>query len=1333
MVYLNASDKLNEFVYQSKKEKDYAYLKIPLNDIMLATKNFAPAYCIRSHIDYMVYKADLNHLDIKTEGNSEGEFPKMCGPVTIRRNMSQNYEQVVKDFIADIKMLASRKHPNIVSLLGYSWEGYEMIRIFESCTLYKSLADHLRSIKEKTKLTWKRRIRICIDIAQGLDFFHENIEADGPIKLYQGLQSANVMLDEKWNAKIATFRFVYYTDDYIHGNYDQYQKDIYSFGVVLFEILFGRLANDPIYTKENKEGLAPIARRCFEDGTLKNMVDPNIMEAREDSYIIGPDQRSLDAYVNIAYQCLSISETWRPTLRHIINSLNTALTFQEKTSLEHMKIPLSYIKAATNNFTETCIGKGGYGVVYKAQLDVFDKMHRRKQKRTVAIKRIAGKKSELRNIGFVDELEIVHKCVHPNIISLLGFCFEDSENILVSEYAANGSLDEYLETGKLSKLPWDRRLKMCLDIAYALSYLHTPDRDKKCIIHRDIKSGNILLGENLEVKIADFGLSIFHPKNHPSSTINTEHCAGTHVYLDPEYQEGKLKIASDVYSFGVVLFEILSGKVAYDRIFTKENGNGIAPIARQRFKDGKLMEMVDTKIMKEAHELSSTIKIGPSQDSLDEFFEVACKCVAEVQAGRPKMKEVIDGLKKAIDFQKHRNDTLEISLEDIRLGGKTLSDTNCIIEEGYGMHNGEIQYNNETKPVTVKRMSKCGQKTPGNWREFEIPYKYKHEFVIGLIGYCKKMNEKFIVYEYAINQSLDMHVGNATLTWIKRLRIAIDIAKGLEFLHGRDGGQDVVIHKDLKSSNILLTGDWTTKICGFDRPLIFPKNMNIHYVNDVIRGYDIYSLGVILFELLCGRLASTDRDQFFDSFVKGQYEIERPDKLVFELIREQIVLESLVKFKKIAFRCLHDDRNIRPTAAMVLVQLKQALKLQEAGIWEAKLPTNYKQILEYSESPEIYSKMGKNDIYNKLFSGILLQEGKLWFSIGGNGERYEMISAQTFSYKNRRFRRWQTIQDSRFKKVAEMLDVSNLNIQIKRGPQLLLPNVNYSVHLVFKFCCPRKSHAKRMYVNLKYKLGNENSNSYFATWREDGWMMIELGRFLNNNDKTDIKVTLESFSRCYCDSRAIFIEGIEFRAVDDASLKVKQEIEVSDEIQQPILNSNSEITKFPGSEMASMRQTVHAMLLFKNYNDNDAKLLYSNGSFQCRLEGIEFLRKTTFSIKWKIGSQMVSHNTDNVCYLVFKLSENCSGLHCPVLVRDKYRWKSKETIYFRRPSPWNVHETDRIPKERRDGWMEVIAWIYDSNYKLRNDSLHVKLKFTTYEGTMSGLIIRGLEFRPMEG
>ncbi|KAI3664829.1 hypothetical protein L6452_43438 [Arctium lappa] len=119
-----------------------------------------------------------------------------------------------------------------------------------------------------------------------------------------------------------------------------------------------------------------------------------------------------------------------------------------------------------------------------------------------------------------------------------------------------------------------------------------------------------------------------------------------------------------------------------------------------------------------------------------------------------------------------------------------------------------------------------------------------------------------------------------------------------------------------------------------------------------------------------------------------------------------------------------------------------------------------------------------------------------------------------------------------------MLDISDMKIQIKIT-QCLSPGINYRVHLVFKFCGPRKSLAKRMYVNLKYKRESENLNAYFATWREDGWMMIELCRFsCDDQEDIDFKVLLESFSRCYAASRAIYVEGIEIQAIDDASLKI---------------------------------------------------------------------------------------------------------------------------------------------------------------------------------------------------
>ncbi|GKD49780.1 kinase-like domain, phloem protein 2-like protein [Tanacetum coccineum] len=280
--------------------------------------------------------------------------------------------------------------------------------------------------------------------------------------------------------------------------------------------------------------------------------------------------------------------------------------------LEQLKIGLNHIELATENFDEKyCIGSGGYGMVYKAQLEHFDscisslidgenKCDLPKKRSTVAIKRIFNTQGEQ---GFIAEIETLTRCKHENIISLLGFCDEGRDHmILVYELASNGSLEDYMgDSDKMTNLSWVQRIKICFDIAHGLNYIHTnTDQEKQKIIHRDIKSSNVLLGDNWKAKIADFGLSKFHPADQETSTLNIDTIAGTNMYLDPEYQKfGRLNKKSDIYSFGVVLFEMLTGRLTYDRIFTDVDRNGIAPIARHHFEKGTLMEIVDHKIKEE--------------------------------------------------------------------------------------------------------------------------------------------------------------------------------------------------------------------------------------------------------------------------------------------------------------------------------------------------------------------------------------------------------------------------------------------------------------------------------------------------------------------------------------------------------------------------------------------------------------------------------------------------------------------------------------------------------------------------------------------------------------
>ncbi|XP_021992214.1 calmodulin-binding receptor-like cytoplasmic kinase 2 [Helianthus annuus] len=175
---------------------------------------------------------------------------------------------------------------------------------------------------------------------------------------------------------------------------------------------------------------------------------------------------------------------------------------------------------------------------------------------------------------------------------------------------------------------------------------------KPRIIHRDIKSENILLDENLNAKVADFGLSKFQPTNQQASTIHTIHLAGTEFYIDPEYQTSfKYKKESDVYSFGVVLFEMLSGRLAYDPIYTGENDKGLAPIARRHYNEGTLKELIDPRMVEEDDEHIVILNRGPNQESLETFSRIAYQCLAETQAKRPTLEAVIKELQTALTLQ----------------------------------------------------------------------------------------------------------------------------------------------------------------------------------------------------------------------------------------------------------------------------------------------------------------------------------------------------------------------------------------------------------------------------------------------------------------------------------------------------------------------------------------------------------------------------------------------------------------------------------------------------------------------------------------------------------
>ncbi|CAN4096047.1 unnamed protein product [Withania somnifera] len=311
------------------------------------------------------------------------------------------------------------------------------------------------------------------------------------------------------------------------------------------------------------------------------------------------------------------------------------------------QFPLLAVREATDNFSESMvIGFGGFG---KGVL---------KDNTKVAVKR-GFHQSQQGLFEFKTEVEMLSQFRHRHLVSLIGYCNERDEMIIIYEYMENGTLKDHLYGSNLPNLNWTQRLEICIGSAKGLYYLHTGSH--KAIIHRDVKSSNILLDENLRAKVSDFGLSKFGPEI-DQTHVSTE-VKGSFGYLDPEYlTRQQLTEKSDVYSFGVVMFEVFCGRPVIDPSLPKESVS-LVECVMKCLRTGESETIVDPKIASE---------ITP--ESLMKFVETAEKCLAEYGADRPTMGDVLWNLEYALKLQgKDEKAMQQNEISDNQLDNSVLS------------------------------------------------------------------------------------------------------------------------------------------------------------------------------------------------------------------------------------------------------------------------------------------------------------------------------------------------------------------------------------------------------------------------------------------------------------------------------------------------------------------------------------------------------------------------------------------------------------------------------------------------------------------------------------
>ncbi|KAK9077683.1 hypothetical protein SSX86_006020 [Deinandra increscens subsp. villosa] len=754
-------------------------------------------------------------------------------------------------------------------------------------------------------------------------------------------------------------------------------------------------------------------------------------------------------------------------------------------------------------------------------------------------------------------------------------------------------------------------------------------------------------------------------------------------------------------------------------------------------------------------------------------------------------------------------DHLKIQLKDIISATSNFVPHKQIGHGGFGsVYKGELS---RPKPdglttVAFKRLnSKFGQGNVEFLKEIMMLSKCKHENLISLLHFCSEGDERILVYEYASRGSLDCYLSDPTLTWTQRLKICIGVARALNYLHHPTDNHQRILHRDIKSANILLDEEWNAKVSDFGLSTLGPANQPQTYlISNAVGtpGYcdplywetgilskesDVYSFGVVLFEVMCGRSCCEYRDGQLLAIIvpmwRKCFEEKRLGDIVFQGIRESMESGSLTTFSAVAYRCLEKTREQRPTMAEIVQQLEMALEQQEVF---ADIEKRMKKIMSFEGMKKIadlavspLSYITQSQLFLLFMKGLLVDDGKTWFSVNKKGQHYELISAtKCISTSHSVELARQTNFGSRFRHLLYYRSYEDLRVTVTT--QFLSPNVTYIINLVYNVNWP---HSDSLRIPFKYKLEetSQYSTSCVARIGEDKCRRTELFQFTSTKKDHHFDIQFSSEMKKSSSSINLCIQGIEFCPLDfendENKVVDKQPATYNDMGKIQAQDYTSIVIKWSKDieEESLTRKEVYFLLRKGLYINNSQQWFSISKKSKTRVmlparailpaeksvwnflslpgsrfeEVAESCDNNYLSISFHIKTTIPLSITRYACYLVFKLPENNASVFEGLVIANVYinnpgRYVKKEEhhyIYLVTPPhtpiigeshgerPSRTRKIKGHPKLRKDGWMEIqLGELFDVCW-YSNNTVDGYLK-SLNGWNFTGLLVQGIELRP---